>query len=154
MRYVSTRGTAPVLGFTDALLAGLATDGGLYVPEVWPSMPERVPGSTYAERAAQIIQLFVGDDLPVSTVLRLCNEAYGTFAHQSVVPLVQLDHHHFVMELFHGPTLAFKDVALQLVFTDRAAHDAYQVAPRHATFIAENRDNWAQVRVFDAHVSG
>ena len=115
MRYVSTRGAAPVLGFTDALLAGLATDGGLYVPEVWPSMPERVPGSTYAERAAQIIQLFVGDDLPASTVLRLCNEAYGTFAHQSVVPLVQLDHHHFVMELFHGPTLAFKDVALQLV---------------------------------------
>ena len=115
MRYVSTRGAAPVLGFTDALLAGLATDGGLYVPEAWPAMPQRVPGSTYAERAAQIIQLFVGDDLPASTVLRLCNEAYGTFAHQSVVPLVQLDHHHFVMELFHGPTLAFKDVALQLV---------------------------------------
>jgi threonine synthase len=115
MRYVSTRGAAPVLGFTDALLAGLATDGGLYVPETWPELPARVPGSTYAERAAQIIQLFVGDDLPAATVQRLCTEAYGTFAHQSVVPLVQLDHHHFVMELFHGPTLAFKDVALQLV---------------------------------------
>ena len=61
-----------MLGFTDALLAGLATDGGLYVPEAWPAMPQRVPGSTYAERAAQIIQLFVGDDLPSSTVLRLC----------------------------------------------------------------------------------
>lgn len=115
MKYVSTRGAAPVLGFTDALLAGLATDGGLYVPESWPTLPARIPGSSYAERAAQIIQLFVGDELPPATVLRLCREAYGTFAQPSVVPLVQLDHHHFVMELFHGPTLAFKDVALQLV---------------------------------------
>lgn len=114
-RYVSTRGAAPELGFTDVLLAGLANDGGLYVPQSWPALPPRVPGSTYAERAAQIIQLFVGDDIAPDTVLRLCNEAYATFAHPAVVPLVQLHDEHFVQELFHGPTLAFKDVALQLV---------------------------------------
>ena len=115
MRYVSTRGQAPVLGFTDALLAGLATDGGLYVPHEWPSLPPREPGVTYARRAAQVIQLFVGDDLPATTVQRLCDEAYATFAHPAVVPLVQVGDEHFVQELFHGPTLAFKDVALQLV---------------------------------------
>ena len=115
MRYVSTRGTAPRLGFTDALLAGLATDGGLYVPAEWPALPPRVPGTSYAQRAGQIIQLFVGDDLPPATVQRLCDEAYATFAHPAVVPLVQLHDEHFLQELFHGPTLAFKDVALQLV---------------------------------------
>ena len=115
MRYVSTRGTAPRLGFSDALLAGLATDGGLYVPAEWPALPPRVPGTSYAQRAGQIIQLFVGDDLPPATVQRLCDEAYATFAHPAVVPLVQLHDEHFLQELFHGPTLAFKDVALQLV---------------------------------------
>ena len=114
-RYVSTRGTARELSFTEALLAGLATDGGLYVPAEWPRLPPLVPGATYAQRAAQIIQLFVGNDLPISTVQRLCDEAYATFAHPAVVPLVQIDDQHFVQELFHGPTLAFKDVALQLV---------------------------------------
>ncbi len=114
-RYVSTRGGAPELGFTEALLAGLATDGGLYVPMEWPALPARPAGSSYAERAAQIIQLFVGDEIAPATVLRLCNEAYAAFAHPAVVPLVQVNHHDFVQELFHGPTLAFKDVALQLV---------------------------------------
>jgi threonine synthase len=103
MRYVSTRGEAPVLGFTDALLAGLAADGGLYVPEEWPELPPLQPGATYAQRAAQIIQLFVGDDLPAATVQRLCDEAYATFAHPAVVPLVQIGPDHFVQELFHGP---------------------------------------------------
>jgi threonine synthase len=115
VRYVSTRGAAPELGFTDALLAGLATDGGLYVPAEWPVLPPRAADASYAQRAAQIIQLFVGDDLPAATVERLCAEAYATFAHPAVVPLVQLHDEHFVQELFHGPTLAFKDVALQLV---------------------------------------
>ena len=115
MRYVSTRGSAPGLGFTDALLAGLATDGGLYVPTEWPTLPARQSGAGYAQRAAQIIQLFVGDDLSPAVVRRLCDEAYATFAHPAVVPLVQLHDEHFVQELFHGPTLAFKDVALQLV---------------------------------------
>jgi threonine synthase len=115
MKYVSTRGAAPELGFTDALLAGLATDGGLYVPDAWPSLPARSANATYAQRAAQIIQLFVGDELSPAVVQRLCDDAYATFAHPAVVPLVQIDHQHFVQELFHGPTLAFKDVALQLV---------------------------------------
>ena len=115
VRYVSTRGAAPELGFTDALRAGLATDGGLYVPAQWPALPPRAPGATYAQRAAQIVQLFIGEELPAATVQRLCDEAYATFSHPAVVPLVQLHHEHFVQELFHGPTLAFKDVALQLV---------------------------------------
>lgn len=115
MLYVSTRGAAPELGFTDALLAGLATDGGLYVPAHWPTLPARLPGADYAQRAAQIIELFVGPDLAPATVQRLCRDAYATFARPAVVPLVQLHHDHFVQELFHGPTLAFKDIALQLV---------------------------------------
>jgi threonine synthase len=115
MRYVSTRGQAEELGFTEALLAGLASDGGLYVPVEWPTLPHAVPGATYAQRAAQIIQLFVGDEIPADVVGELCADAYSTFAHPAVVPLVQIDDNHFVEELFHGPTLAFKDVALQLV---------------------------------------
>ena len=115
MRYVSTRGTAPELGFTDVLLAGLATDGGLYVPVEWPTLPAAAVGATYAQRAAQINQLFVGDDLAPATVQRLCDEAYATFAHPEVVPLVKWRDGDYVQELFHGPTLAFKDIALQLV---------------------------------------
>ncbi|MFM8266814.1 MAG: threonine synthase [Ilumatobacteraceae bacterium] len=115
MRYVSTRGTAPELGFVDAVLAGLATDGGLYLPASWPALPTRRPGDDYARRAAQVISLFTGDELPADTIERLCRGAYESFAHPAVVPLVQIDHDHFVQELFHGPTLAFKDVALQFV---------------------------------------
>ncbi len=115
MRYVSTRGSAPELGFTDALLAGLATDGGLYMPESWPTLPAAAPGATYAQRAAQIVGLYVGDEIDSATLHRLCDEAYATFRHPAVAPLVQLDSHVFVQELFHGPTLAFKDIALQLV---------------------------------------
>ncbi len=114
MRYVSTRGRAPELGFSDALLAGLANDGGLYVPERWPTL---APSSavTYVERAVEVMLPFVEPDLDELTLTRLCTEAYATFRHRAVVPLVQLDHRHWVQELFHGPTLAFKDVALQLV---------------------------------------
>ncbi len=115
MRYVSTRGQAAELGFTEALLAGLATDGGLYVPAEWPSVPDREEGMDYAARAAQIMQRFVGDEIPDDTLAAMCRDAYSTFDHPAVVPLVQIDDEHFVEELFHGPTLAFKDVALQLV---------------------------------------
>lgn len=114
MRYVSTRGAAPELGFADVLLAGLATDGGLYVPERWPALaPAR--GNTYVERAVEVMLPFVEPDLDEVTLTRLCTDAYATFRHPAVVPLVQLDHRQWVQELFHGPTLAFKDVALQLV---------------------------------------
>ena len=114
MRYVSTRGDAPELGFADVLLAGLATDGGLYVPERWPRLGES-SAVTYVERAVEVMLPFVEPDLDEITLTRLCAEAYGTFRHPAVTPLVQLDHRHWVQELLHGPTLAFKDVALQLV---------------------------------------
>jgi threonine synthase len=115
MRYVSTRGRAPELGFSDVLLAGLAADGGLYVPETWPALPDVHPNATYAELAAAIVSPYVGGEIDDATLLRLCEEAYATFRHPAVAPLVQIDDHHFLQELFHGPTLAFKDLALQLV---------------------------------------
>jgi threonine synthase len=118
MRYVSTRGRAPDLGFTDVLLAGLAVDGGLYVPAEWPQLPppdELDAAADYADAARRIIAPFVGDEVTSADLARLCDEAYATFRHPAVVPLVQIDARQWVAELFHGPTLSFKDVALQLV---------------------------------------
>ena len=115
MRYVSTRGSAPELGFADALLAGLAADGGLYVPDAWPTMPDLSGAGDYAAVAAAVMAPFVGDELGVGVLDELCRDAYATFRHPAVVPLVQIDHQQWLLELFHGPTLAFKDVALQLV---------------------------------------
>ena len=114
MRYVSTRGQAPELGFADALLCGLANDGGLYVPAEFPA---RRPSSarTYVERAVEVMLPFVEPDLDEITLTNLCDEAYASFRHDAVTPLVQLDHRNYMMELFHGPTLAFKDFALQLL---------------------------------------
>ena len=114
MRYVSTRGSAPELGFADVVLEGLATDGGLYVPAEWPVLPGALP-SRYAELATEVIMPFAGGDFDRATVLRLCEESYATFRHPDVVPLVEIEPGHHLMELFHGPTLAFKDVALQLL---------------------------------------
>ncbi len=114
MRYVSTRGDAAELGFADVLLAGLATDGGLYVPEGWPTLGEST-ARTYVERAVEVMLPFVEPDLDEVELTQLCADAYAGFRHAAVTPLVQLDHRHWVQELFHGPTLAFKDVALQLV---------------------------------------
>jgi threonine synthase len=114
MKYVSTRGAAPILGFADVVLAGLANDGGLYVPEAWPTLGPVTSGS-YAELAASVFVPYVGADIDNATMLRLCNTAYSTFRHPDVVPIVPLEEGHHLMELFHGPTLAFKDVALQLL---------------------------------------
>jgi len=115
VRYISTRGHAPALGFSDTLLAGLASDGGLYVPERWPVLPGVRPGMSYASVAAGVVGAFAGDDLEPELLERLCREAYGSFRHPAVCPLVQLDADEWLLELFHGPTLAFKDLALQLV---------------------------------------
>jgi threonine synthase len=118
VRYVSTRGRAPELGFADVLLAGLATDGGLYVPDTWPQLPaaETLDAcATYADAAAAILTPFVGDAIAGDELASMCTDAYATFRHAAVVPLVQVGHRHWLAELFHGPTLAFKDVALQLV---------------------------------------
>ena len=114
MKYVSTRGSAPVLGFADVVLAGLANDGGLYVPETWPTLGPVTSGS-YAELAASVFVPYVGADIDNATMQRLCDTAYSTFRHPDVVPVVSLEAGHHLMELFHGPTLAFKDVALQLL---------------------------------------
>ena len=119
MEYVSTRGSAPALDFEGATLAGLATDGGLYVPREWPKFtPDEIAamrGLPYPELAARVMQPFVGECLAPQRLLELCREAYDRFAHVAVTPLTQLDERNWLLELFHGPTLAFKDVALQLL---------------------------------------
>ena len=119
MRYVSTRGEAPPLGFIDVTLAGLARDGGLYVPEVWPRLaPETIAafaGKPYAEVALEVIRPFVGDSISEAELSRLVREAYGAFRHPAVAPIAQFGPSTFLLELFHGPTLAFKDVAMQLL---------------------------------------
>ncbi|MCA1749410.1 MAG: threonine synthase [Parasphingopyxis sp.] len=119
MRYVSSRGEAPTLDFEGVTLAGLASDGGLYVPETWPRWRAEewraLGGLSYAETADRVIAPFVGDALSESELGSLCEAAYGRFAHSAVTPLIQLDHRHWLLELFHGPTLAFKDLALQLL---------------------------------------
>ncbi len=119
MRYVSTRGEAPSLDFVEVMLAGLARDGGLYVPETWPALSratiESFAGKPYAEVAVEVIRPFVGDGISESDLARMAREAYGTFRHPAVAPLTQLNPSLFVLELFHGPTLAFKDLAMQLL---------------------------------------
>jgi threonine synthase len=119
VHYVSTRGEAPPLGFMDVTLAGLARDGGLYVPEIWPQLPAAdiaaFAGRPYAEVAVEVIRPFVGGAISEADLSRLAREAYGTFRHPAVVPLSQVGANTFLLELFHGPTLAFKDVAMQLL---------------------------------------
>ncbi len=119
MHYVSTRGQAPVRDFAGVLLAGLAEDGGLYVPESWPHLGpadwRALRGLPYPELAARIMQPFVGEAIAFETLAAVCRAAYAGFRHPAVVPLVQLDTTLFVQELFHGPTLAFKDMALQVL---------------------------------------
>ncbi len=118
MRYISTRGTAPEIGFCDVLLAGLARDGGLYVPQTWPAPAKSTDekfDATYAQRAASIMAPFVGDEIDAKVFQQLCVDAYSTFRHPDVAPLIEIAPDEYLLELFHGPTLAFKDVALQLV---------------------------------------
>ena len=119
MRYHSTRGEASTLSFTDALLAGLARDGGLYVPESYPTLDAATiagfAGRPYAQVAQQVIGPFMGDDLAAGDFTAMLDASYATFRHPAVTPLAQIGDNLFVLELFHGPTLAFKDVAMQLL---------------------------------------
>ena len=119
MKYVSTRGEAPSLGFCDALMAGLGRDGGLYVPEQWPSFSKReiraMRGKSYQEIAFTVLSPFVDGEIADDIFRDMIDEAYGTFRHPAIAPLVQTGPNAFIMELFHGSTLAFKDVAMQLL---------------------------------------
>jgi threonine synthase len=119
VKYISTRGEAPALGFEDVLLAGLARDGGLYVPETWPKLPsetiQAMAGKPFAEVAVEVIHPFVGDAITRAQLRVMAGEAYATFGHPCVTPLVEIGPNRFILELFHGPTLAFKDVAMQLL---------------------------------------
>ncbi|HWB49913.1 MAG TPA: threonine synthase [Stellaceae bacterium] len=119
MRYLSTRDTRPdpaTYSFEEVLLAGLAEDGGLYVPEALPRLDlTALAGLPYADLAARIVGLFAAPSLGPGELRRLCETAYAGFRHAAVTPLVQLDERLWLLELFHGPTLAFKDLALQLL---------------------------------------
>ena len=119
MKYVSTRGEAPVLAFDDVLLAGLAEDGGLYVPAEWPQFSAEdlsvMAGLSYAEIAYRVIRPFVGGTIADADLERMIEDTYDGFGHSAVAPLKQICANDWLMELFHGPTLAFKDFALQLV---------------------------------------
>nr|WP_295662466.1 threonine synthase [Polymorphobacter sp.] len=117
MDYVSTRGAAPSLDFEAVTLAGLAPDGGLYLPAAWPTLSRDeiagLAGLSYVETAVRVCTPFVGDALSEDELRRLLASAYAGFSHAAVAPLKQLDERHWLLELFHGPTLAFKDVAMQ-----------------------------------------
>ncbi len=119
MQHVSTRGEAPPLGFAEAMLAGLACDGGLYVPESWPRLEPKTiadfAGRPYAEVAIEIIRCFADNTISEPELARMVRDSYGTFRHPAVAPLVQLNVNTFMLELHHGPTLAFKDLAMQLL---------------------------------------
>jgi len=115
MKYISTRGQAAPVDFVQACLAGLAPDGGLYVPESWPQIEPPLAGEPYASVAARVLTAFAGDTIPHADMLAMCERAYGSFAHHSVAPLTQAGPDTWLMELHHGPTLAFKDVAMQII---------------------------------------
>ncbi len=119
MKYISTRGQAPALSFEDAMLSGLATDGGLYVPESWPQMSAEeiaaLAGLPYEEAAFRVIKPFIGETFSDDELRGILSRAYASFRHPAKVPLVQFGANDFIAELHHGPTLAFKDVAMQLI---------------------------------------
>lgn len=119
MKYISTRGSAPALDFDDALLAGLARDGGLYLPEAWPALTAEtltgLAGRPYAEIAARVVAPFMAGSALMDELDEIAAETYAGFGHAATAPLKQLGPSLWVMELFHGPTLAFKDFALQFV---------------------------------------
>jgi threonine synthase len=137
MQYVSTRGDAPPVDFTEAVLSGLAPDGGLYVPQTWPTFtPAEIAafaGKPYAQVAADVLARFAGDAMGRAELLEITAEAYASFTHAAVAPLRQLGAGLWLLELFHGPTLAFKDVAMQLL--SRLYERALAARKRHLTIV-------------------
>ncbi|MEE9313517.1 MAG: threonine synthase [Rhizobiaceae bacterium] len=119
MKYISTRGEAPELGFCDAVLTGLARDGGLYVPEVWPQFDadelRAMAGKPYAEVAKTVLAPFIEGEISADDFSKMVDDAYASFDHPAVAPLVQTGPNEYIQELFHGPTMAFKDIAMQLL---------------------------------------
>ncbi|HMQ42112.1 MAG TPA: threonine synthase, partial [Paracoccus sp. (in: a-proteobacteria)] len=117
MRYISTRGEAPVLNFEQAMLTGLARDGGLYLPETIPQLPDiaALESLPYAEAALRVIKPFLGESFSDAELRQALDAAYAHFGHVARAPLRQLAPGHHLLELFHGPTLAFKDFAMQLI---------------------------------------
>lgn len=126
MKYISTRGAAPALGFEDVLLTGLARDGGLYLPEQWPTIGREeiaaLAGKPYEDVAVRIMKPYVAGEIPDAELTAIVADAYASFRHRLVAPLVQVGPSDWILELFHGPTLAFKDVAMQVLsrLMDRA----------------------------------
>ncbi|MEM8876752.1 MAG: threonine synthase [Pseudomonadota bacterium] len=137
MYYVSTRGEAPRLDFADVLLTGLAPDGGLYVPETYPLLaPEEISDLAtrpYSHAAERVIGPFVGNAIAAADLRAMIDGAYATFAHKAISPLVQIGPNKWVLELFHGTTLAFKDVAMQ--FLARAMDHVLAERGRRATIV-------------------
>jgi threonine synthase len=137
LNYISTRGEAPALGFEEVMLAGLARDGGLYVPQTWPSLTREaiaaLAGRPFAEVAVEVIHPFVGNVISRAEFAEMAADAYARFGHAAVTPLVQVAPNRFILELFHGPTLAFKDVAMQLLA--RLMDRALQKRNRRATIV-------------------
>ena len=115
MKYISTRGNAAPVDFVTASLTGLAPDGGLFSPEAYPPIERPNATATYVETATRILSAFAGKSLPEEAVREMAERAYAPFAHQSVAPLVEVGPGRWMMELHHGPTLAFKDIAMRLI---------------------------------------
>lgn len=124
--FISTRGNNDKLNFEDVMLRGLAPDGGLYVPQTWPTLSldewRSLVGKPYTEVALAVISPFVGDCIPKDELKDMIEAAYASFSHKAITPLTQLDSNQWLLELYHGPTIAFKDVAMQLIakLMDRA----------------------------------
>ncbi len=137
MQYISTRGNAPSLTFSATLLSGLATDGGLYLPQTYPHWQAgeiaALAGNSFTANVAAIIAPYIGLDLSAQTLKTMIEASYSTFRHAAIVPLVQIDDHLFLLELFHGPTLAFKDVAMQLL--GRLMDHVLRQSGRRATIV-------------------
>ena len=137
MKYISTRGEAPTLGFSEAMLAGLARDGGLYLPQSYPQLSAETiagfAGRSYAEVTQAVLTPFVADAFDAAILRRMIDDAYAGFRHAAIAPLAQVGDNLFLLELFHGPTLAFKDLAMQLL--GRMMEHVLTRRGQHATII-------------------